>query len=96
MGVDIVRHWVETNDYFTAAFGGSRVVQGQDVFVPTADCYPHIPIGENPIIYSKTPNYHIYLVEAGGVLRMNRIDNALGEQEAGDMNQLLRHMRSQL
>jgi hypothetical protein len=30
------------------------------------------------------------------VVRMNRIDNALTEQGAGDMNQLLRHMKSQL
>jgi hypothetical protein len=96
MSVDTVRQWVKTNDYFTPAFGGSRDVQGTDVFVPTAHKYPHIHIGANYITYSKTPSNHVYLVETGGVVRMNRIDNALTEQGAGDMNQLLRHMKSQL
>ena len=96
MSVDQVRTWVLSNDYFTPDFGGSRVQQGNDVFVPTAARKPHIHIGRDFIVYSKTETNHSYLIETGGVIRQGRIAQALTDVTDDNMKQLLRYMSSQL
>jgi hypothetical protein len=98
MSTNQVRQWVITNDYFE----GGRVQQGRDCFVPSNASYPHIHIGEDFIVYSKSSGNHSHLIEPGDSnIRIGRIHTALQEesfQKRGNpcLIQLLRYMSSQL
>jgi hypothetical protein len=95
MSVDVIREWVKTNDFFE---GGRDISDRQNTYVSSRNVYPHVHIGSNFITYSKGPNNHSYLIEAGGVVRKGRIDTALADAPQADvfMNQVLRYMSSQL
>lgn len=95
MSVDQVQKWVLSNDYFTPDFGGSREEQGREVFVPSTK-YPHIHIGADYIVFSKSKTNHSYLIETGGIIRQGRIATALMDVADLNMKQLLRYMSSQL
>jgi hypothetical protein len=98
MSTDQVRKWVTTNDYFES----DRVQQGHDCFVPNNARYPHIHIGKDYIVYSKSSGNHSHLIEPGdSIIRHDRIHTALQEeafQKRGNpcLVQLLRYMSSQL
>jgi hypothetical protein len=96
MSVDQVREWVTTNDYFE----GALVRQGKDLFVPDNARYPHVHIGTNFIVYSKSSGNHSYLIEKGGTIQQGRIHTAVQEEtlqnKSAELIQLLRYMASQL
>ena len=88
-----VAEWATTNDFFTPDFGGGRVVEGNDVFIPTAHIYPHIHIGKDFVVLSKNRNNHVELMRGDQVFKA-RIQNNLNGYMS-DINQVLRYMDSQ-
>lgn len=85
-----VREWVRTNDFFE----GNRVEQGGDVYVPSEKKYPHIHIGDNFVVYSKSPSNHSYLLNGSEVFK-GRVETA--QQDCGEAHimQICRYLSSQ-
>lgn len=88
-----VADWATTNDFFTPEFGGGRVVIGNDIYIPTAHIYPHIHIGKDFVVLSKSSNNHIELMRGEQVFTARIKNNLKGYM--GDVDQVLRYMESQ-
>lgn len=89
-----VTEWVKSNDLFTLDDVATRVLQGRDVFVPSQNKYPHVHIGKDFIVWSKSPTNHTDLIRGSKVYEAN-IGNALGQAHDFGANQVLRYMKSQ-
>jgi hypothetical protein len=91
-----VKEWVRGNDFFTSAFGGSRVEQKGDVFVPNLKT-PHIHISNNFVVLKKSVTNHIDLIRGSEVFN-GRCQDALSysASHSADMEQVCRYILSQL
>ena len=59
----VVRDWVLSNDFFE----GYRVVEGNDVYVPTANKKPHMHLNKDFVVYSKSDSNHKELIRGDDV-----------------------------
>jgi len=89
--VDMVRVWL-TGAFWTDS---GRVGQGRDLFVPSQNQYPHIQIGKDFIVWSKSPWNHTDLMRGGMAYPANISDALISSTSAFRGNELLRYLISQ-
>ncbi|NRF67355.1 hypothetical protein HLB44_10200 [Aquincola sp. S2] len=93
--IKMVREWVTSNDLYSSYFDvATYVAQGKDIFVPSQNKYPHVHVGKDFIVWSKSPTNHTDLIRGSMVYKQN-IGSAMGMTTDFGMNQMLRYMNSQ-
>jgi hypothetical protein len=88
--VDVVEAWVTSNHFFA----GAVQVSGSDVYIPSANRYPHIHIGSGFIVYSKSSSNHSYLVNGNDVFA-GRCQTARSNCNEAHIIQVCRYIESQ-
>ena len=89
---DYVKAFVEGNDYFE----NNVVRKNTDMYVPSNNRYPHIHIGKNFVVYSKSKGNHSYLVEKSqSRASKSRTLNAKQNSGSADIMQICDYLLSQ-
>lgn len=85
-----VRDWIRSNDFFSG-----RVTSKSDgLYVPYENRYPHIHVGDNFVVYSKSKHNHIYLIQ-GSMVFGARAQQAYDDCRDAEMMQICRFILSQ-